>query len=363
MLPKLNLHLEACKGWINDPNGLCFFQGKYHAFFQHNPHAPRWDVMHWGHAVSDDLLHWEERPIALYPDQPYESGMGCFSGSALEKDGRLYLFYTAVDKSHAQTQCLAWTDDGEHFVKYEGNPIIAQSPLDPACRDFRDPKVFPWKDGTYRMVVGAGKDGFGAVYLYKSSDLFHWDYVGPIFETREMGPVLECPDLFPLEDKWALCFSRMDKPQHVQFVLGSFDGEHFTAESLQKPQLGPNFYAPQSFVDGRGRRIILGWMAPWDRPLAEDEIRCGCLSAPLEPSLNDADRLCLFPVEEAQEHLVQEDPHVEQGPWLVKVTDGDTVLFECPASQVWDVKILPDTHVCEVFLNGGEKALSFYFQP
>ena len=213
------------------------------------------------------------------------------------------------------------------------------------------------------MVVGAGKDGFGAVYLYKSSDLFHWDYVGPIFETREMGPVLECPDLFPLEDKWVLCFSRMDQPQTVQYALGSFDGEHFTAESLEKPQLGPNFYAPQSFVDGQGRRIILGWMAPWDRPLAEDEIRCGCLSAPLEPSLNDAGRLCLFPVEEAQEHLVQEDPHVEQGPWLVKVTDGDTVLFECPASQVWDVKILPDTHVCEVFLNGGEKALSFYFQP
>ena len=80
MLPKLNLHLEACKGWINDPNGLCFFQGKYHAFFQHNPHAPKWDTMHWGHAVSDDLLHWEERPIALYPDQPYESGFGLRCG-------------------------------------------------------------------------------------------------------------------------------------------------------------------------------------------------------------------------------------------------------------------------------------------
>ena len=134
MLPKLALHLQPERGWINDPNGLCYFQGKYHAFFQHNPKAPVWDTMHWGHAVSEDLLHWEELPIALYPDQPYESGQGCFSGSAVEKDGRLYLFYTAVDSRLAQTQCLAWTDDGQHFTKYPGNPILPQSPIDPASK-------------------------------------------------------------------------------------------------------------------------------------------------------------------------------------------------------------------------------------
>ena len=128
MLPKLALHLQPERGWINDPNGLCYFQGKYHAFFQHNPKAPVWDTMHWGHAVSEDLLHWEELPIALYPDQPYESGQGCFSGSAVEKDGRLYLFYTAVDSNLAQTQCLAWTDDGQHFTKYPGNPILPHRP-------------------------------------------------------------------------------------------------------------------------------------------------------------------------------------------------------------------------------------------
>lgn len=105
--------------------------------------------------------------------------------------------------------------------------------------------------------------------LYRSQDLLHWDYVGPLFETREMGPVLECPDLFPLEDKWVLCFSRMDEPRCVQFVLGGFDGERFVPEYLQRPALGPNFYAPQSFVDHQGRRILLGWMAlgtgPWRR--------------------------------------------------------------------------------------------------
>ncbi len=363
MLPKLNYHVEPEKGWLNDPNGLCYFQGKYHAFFQHNPKAPKWDVMHWGHAVSKDLVHWEELPIAFYPDQPYEAGLGCFSGSAVEKDGRLYFFYTAVDKQLAQTQCMAWTDDGVSFTKYQGNPIITQSPLDPESKDFRDPKVFQWTDGSYRMVLGAGKDGFAAVYLYRSQDLFHWDFMGPIFETREMGPVLECPDLFPVEDKWVLCFSRMDQPQTVQYVLGQFDGEHFTPEKIQKPELGPNFYAPQSFVDQKGRRIVLGWMAPWDRPQADDEVRCGCLTIPREVKLNDGGNLCMFPVEEAHSYLTSQDPHVEQGKWLVKVTDGVHILLERPACEVWDVKILADTHTCEVFLNGGEQVCTFYFQP
>ena len=363
MLPKLALHLQPERGWINDPNGLCYFQGKYHAFFQHNPKAPVWDTMHWGHAVSEDLLHWEELPIALYPDQPYESGQGCFSGSAVEKDGRLYLFYTAVDSRLAQTQCLAWTDDGQHFTKYPGNPILPQSPIDPASRDFRDPKVFPWKDGSYRMVCGVGKEGYAAVVLYRSQDLLHWDYVGPLFKTREMGPVLECPDLFPLEDKWVLCFSRMDEPRCVQFVLGGFDGERFVPENLQRPALGPNFYAPQSFVDHQGRRILLGWMAPWERPMDQDEVRRGCLTVPLEPFLDDAGQLCLFPVEEAQPYLTQEDAHIRRGAWLFQVTDGEKILLERPASAIWDVRVLSDTHTCEVFLNGGEQVCSFYFQP
>ena len=89
-------HLSPRVGWMNDPNGLIFFRGQYHAFFQHYPHAPSWGQMHWGHTVSVDLLRWKELPIALYPDQPYEDDGGCFSGSAVEKDGRLYLFYTSV---------------------------------------------------------------------------------------------------------------------------------------------------------------------------------------------------------------------------------------------------------------------------
>ena len=366
MLPKLQNHVEPEKGWLNDPNGLCWFQGRYHAFFQHHPDSTVWKApLHWGHAVSDDLIHWEEQPIALYPDQPYENGGGCFSGSAIEKDGKLYLMYTAVSKGHQQTQCVAVTEDCIHFTKLPENPLIGQCPLDPLSVHFRDPKVFQWKDGTYRMVCGGSDHQLttSAVMLYKSEDLLHWEYVGPIFQTSEMGPVLECPDLFPLGDKWVLDFSRMDKPQCVQFVVGDFDGEHFTPESFQRPVIGPQFYAPQTFLDPQGRRILIGWMTPWGQPEDPDAVRCGCLTIPMEVSLNGAGNICLAPVAEAAPYLVKEDPHVRRGQYMVQVTDGETIFLEKPVSEVQDIQILPDTHTCEVFINGGETVCCLYFQP
>ena len=143
MAKRLHHHFEPEKGWINDPNGLVFFRGEYHAFFQHNPYEPKWGPMHWGHAVSRDLIHWNELPIALSPDQPYENSGGCFSGGALVKDNVLYVFYTAVSEELGQTQCLAMSRDGVHFEKYPGNPIIKSYPSD-GSEDFRDPHVFEY---------------------------------------------------------------------------------------------------------------------------------------------------------------------------------------------------------------------------
>ena len=272
-LPRLMHHFEPKKGWINDPNGLCFFGGKYHAFFQHYPFEAKWGPMHWGHAVSEDLVNWEELPIALYPDMPYENGGGCFSGSALEKDGVLYLMYTSVSKEHGQTQSIAVSRDGLHFEKLPENPVIPQSPLDPENHDFRDPKIFPYGDG-YRMVCGAGQGGVGYVLLFRSPDLLHWEYAGKLFESDQFGAVPECPDFFPLGDKWVLLFSRMDT-RSAQFIVGEFDGVHFTPESYQQPECGTDFYAPQTFLDGKGRRLMIGWLYNWDRkaPSAERPYR------------------------------------------------------------------------------------------
>lgn len=359
-IPKLKYHFEAEKGWINDPNGLCFFQGRYHAFFQHNPFGPRWGTMHWGHAVSDDLVHWEELPIALFPDMPYENSLGCFSGSAMEKDGVLYLMYTTVSKERGQTQSIVTTRDGVHFEKYPGNPVISQNPMDPENRDFRDPKIVSWGN-EYRMVCGTGVNGLASILLYRSKDLLHWEYMGPIFQSRNYGPVAECPDLFPLGDKWVLVFSRMDESHASQYVVGAFDGEHFTPESFQLAEKGTQFYAAQSFEDPKGRRIVIAWVHDWDEAnISDDDVRTGCFSIPREVTLQDG-KIRLYPVAEAQGLLTDNDPCLRREERKLQIIHDGKVLFNLPETAVQDVKVLRDTHICEIFINGGEITYTFYF--
>ncbi len=354
---RLSVHFEAEKGWINDPNGLCWYKGEYHAFFQHNPYSAQWSTMHWGHAVSCDLLHWQELPLALVPTEPYEDGDGCFSGSALEKDGVLYLMYTSVSKERGQTQSMAMTRDGRTFEKYAGNPVIAQSPVDPKNKDFRDPKIFPYGE-EYRMVCGAGAGGLASVLLYKSKDLLHWEYMGPIFESRDMGPVPECPDLFPLGDKWVLAFSRMDEGHACQFVVGGFDGEKFTPESFQIVEKGRDFYAPQTFLDPKGRRILIAWLHGWERKTPPDAPRAGALSVPRELTLQNG-RVYNYPVEEARPLLRDGVPCLRHEEGLFVLEHQGEALFALPEEDVRDVKYLQDGNICEVFVNGGESSYSF----
>ena len=180
---RLGYHLMPASGWMNDPNGFSYYNGYYHLFYQYYPYAAEWGPMHWGHARSKDLIHWETLPVALVPTRPQD---GCFSGSAVAFDDRLWLIYTGnhvIDKEkdiNRQDQNLAYSADGIHFEKYDGNPILAEAPSDNNPADFRDPKVWQEDDG-FRMVVGSrDKDGLGRVLLYSSKDLKQWDYVGAI---------------------------------------------------------------------------------------------------------------------------------------------------------------------------------------
>ncbi len=156
-------HLGARIGWMNDPNGFCYYQGKYHMFYQYHPYDSHWGPMHWGHAVSEDLLHWEYLPAALAPDEFYDKD-GCFSGSAIElPDGRHLLMYTGVVKefqkdgvfAEVQTQCLA-IGDGIDYEKYEQNPVLDEKDVPEGCSrfDFRDPKIIRGEKGIYKCVVG-----------------------------------------------------------------------------------------------------------------------------------------------------------------------------------------------------------------
>ena len=370
MQERFKYHFEPNKGWMNDPNGLVFYKGYYHAFFQHNPKAPKWDTMHWGHAISMDLLNWEECDIALYPDMDYEDDGGCFSGSAVEKDGRLYLFYTSVSHKLGQTQSVAYSDDGFHFTKYEGNPVISHYPED-GSKEFRDPKVIKYEDH-YLMVVGSCKDNKGRVLLYKSFDLLSWDYVGILYEADDYSGPIECPDLFYLkeqalaegtaggyaqESKYILMYSRVDLRTHAtQFIVGTFDGQRFIQKKKCTPEMGPQFYAPQTFEAPDGRRILIGWFYDWKMEPEEGLEYAGALTIPREVTLSN-DKLLINPVMEAESLLVSEDENVIYDSKKLKVTGSVNIIPEY-VGIIKKVSILKDGKGLEIFINEGECSIS-----
>lgn len=309
---RLKYHFMAPAYWINDPNDLIYYRGEYHMFYQHHPYSAQWGAMHWGHAKSKDLVHWEHLPIALAPSESYdldEKG-GCFSGSAVDNDGVLTLIYTGTvirDERVVQTQCIATSYDGVTFEKYVGNPVIS-APPEGSSPDFRDPKVWRHEDKWY-MVIGSSKDGKGRALLYRSNDLYVWEYVNVLAESDgTMGTMWECPDLFPLGDRYVLMFSPMGMGERqTVYLTGRMDYEKgiFTLDTCGDVDYGFEFYAPQSFLDGKGRRIIIGWLNAWDwmpwfknfGPTSKNSW-CGAMSIPRTVEIDGNGRLKFLPVEE-----------------------------------------------------------------
>lgn len=356
MPDRLKYHFEPKNGWMNDPNGLVFFRGKYHAFFQHYPYAPKWGQMHWGHAVSADLIHWEELPIALFPDKPYENAGGCYSGSAVVKDDLLYLFYTSVSKELGQTQSVAISSDGVNFTKYSDNPVIKKNPVD-SNKDFRDPKVTKIGD-IYYMVCGSGKNHVGKILLFSSQNLLEWDYSGVLFSSKKHGSVLECPDFFPFNDKYLLVFSQMGKKTHsTVFIYGDFDKRKFTPISFHSPEAGPHFYAPQTFLDNNNRRIIIGWLYSWDKKLDKGAHYAGALSIPREIKIVNG-KICTFPVYEANHLIKKDDEFVNIKKNSLSIKGKSKLKYK---GTINDVNILRDTKTVEVFINSGEASFSYWF--
>lgn len=317
-------HLSARTGWMNDPNGFSYYGGKYHMFYQYHPYDCHWGPMHWGHAVSEDLLHWEYLPAALAPDEIYDRD-GCFSGSAVElTDGRHLLMYTGVFKEQqsngeiceTQTQCLA-VGDGTDYKKWEKNPVLTVDHLPEGCskHDFRDPKMWQKEDGTYYCVIGnRPADGSGQILLFDSKDGFAWKYKKVLaYNGNRFGKMWECPDFFKLGEKWVLLTSPQDMlPSRFEYhngngtlcLIGDFDEETetFTEQYDQSIDYGIDFYAPQTVLTPDGRRIMIGWMQNWDTCdfRAQNVSWFGQMSLPRELSIEKG-RLYQKPVRELNE--------------------------------------------------------------
>lgn len=309
-----NFHLAAPYGWINDPNGFCYALGKYHIFYQFYPYDSKWGPMHWGHATSTDLIHWEHQEVALAPSEDFDIS-GCFSGSAIEHDGKLYIMYTGHhvfveagdDSIFREVQVLAVSEDGIHFKKI--GPVIEP---EEGIIHFRDPKV--WKDdtGLFHMIFGVcNLQNAGEIRHYTSKDLLNWDFVSIIKEMEDNAFMYECPDFFEVNDnKWILATSPMGQapqgynrqnPSVNSWQSGSFDGKSFTPDTkLYEVDHGHDFYATQSTGTPDGRRIVLAWMNMWKLPfLNYPEHWCGALTLPREISFKDG-HIYQKPVREAE---------------------------------------------------------------
>ncbi|WP_249869095.1 glycoside hydrolase family 32 protein [Oceanobacillus saliphilus] len=315
---RLYYHIMPPVGLLNDPNGFVFYKGQYHMFYQWNPFRTEHGAKFWGHVVSNDLVHWQDAEMALAPDQWYDKN-GCYSGSAVVFQEKLYVFYTGNVKNEQGNresyQCLAVSADGIHFDKK--GPVIDVPPG--YTPHFRDPKVFE-KDGKWYMVIGAQtEEEKGEAVIYTSSDLENWRFKGAIAGSglnglSDFGYMWECPDLFDLGGKDILIVSPQGlAPKGFEFnnifqsgyFAGDVDYERvsFNHGAFVELDRGFDFYAPQTTTDASGRRILVGWMGNAEetdaiQPTVKKEW-IHALTLPRELESKDG-KLLQHPVEELQ---------------------------------------------------------------
>ena len=314
-------HVSPRIGWMNDPNGFSLYQGKYHLFYQYHPYSTQWGPMHWGHAVSEDMLRWTYLPAAMAPDEAYDQA-GCFSGSALElDDGRQLVMYTGVrqkldaegTRKDYQTQCLV-LGNGLDYEKLPINPVLDDRdvPKGFSRHDFRDPKIFRRSDGGFACVVGnRTDDGSGAILLFESEDGLSWRFVTVLDRSyNEYGKMWECPDFFRLDGTDILLVSPQNMSQvGLEFhngngtvcLMGTYDKQNrvFDRRRVQAVDYGIDFYAPQTLQTADGRRVMIAWMQNWDTAVAfpEGTKWFGQMSLPRELHVREG-RLIQNPVRE-----------------------------------------------------------------
>ena len=419
-------HLQPPVGWLNDPNGLCVYGGQYHAFFQYGPFDVNGGVKHWGHAVSTDLLHWEQLPVMLYPDEPFDCH-GAYSGSALVEDGTMYLYYTGnvkhpgnfdyIKEGRGHNVCLAVSKDGVTLDSKQCLLTNRDYPAGLTCH-VRDPKVFAY-DGRYYMVLGARTlEDKGEVLVLESTDKLRWTHINTLTTPEPFGYMWECPDYFKIGDKKLLSTSVQGLEGGIWEDRNVYQSGYFEIEGdilgeykLSEYHLwdyGFDYYAPQSFETEDGRRIHISWMGMPDcEEYSNLTIQTGwqhCFTFPREIFEKDG-KICQRPIRELEEkkHLVSDVkgmlagegyPVYEMtisditknrfkvilseklildyadGKFRMHFTDQDKTSVSSGRSmryveveEVENLKILADTSSVEVFVNDGEYVFSTRYYP
>lgn len=323
---RLHYHLMPETGWLNDPNGLCQFHGTYHIYYQFTPFEPTGELKLWGHYTTKDFIHFRREEPVLFPDRDFDAH-GVYSGSAFVEDDLIHYFYTGNVKYFDR-------DDYDYIMSGRGSNVVhvtsrdgyrmSEKQLQMTTADYpsdmsnhvRDPKILKREDGYYMVLGGRDKNSKGLVLLYHSKDLQNWEFVNKITTKETFGYMWECPDLFELDGQMML----ISCPQGVErrgidyenihqctamrldydFVAGTYDIAE--GEDIQLVDRGFDFYAPQTFEDEKGRRILIGWMGIPDADYTNPTVERGwqhALTIPRELHVRNG-RLYQQPIKELE---------------------------------------------------------------
>ncbi len=321
---RLWFHLMPETGWMNDPNGLCQFHGIYHIYYQYTPFEPTGELKLWGHYTTKDFVHYKKDEPVLFPDSD-EDAHGAYSGSALIEDDKIHFFYTGnlkyfdredydyINSGRGSNTLTFTSENGHDFTQKELLMTTADYPSD-MSNHIRDPKVFK-KNGMYYMVLGArDREGTGMVLLYQSRDLKSWSYKSRITTEEKFGYMWECPDLFELDGETVLIscpqgvasrgidFANVHQCTAMKLSC-DFEKDVYEVQDIQLMDRGFDFYAPQTFLDEKGRRILIGWMgipdAAYTNPTTENGWQ-HALTIPRKLSMREG-RLVQEPIEEMKQ--------------------------------------------------------------
>lgn len=408
------IHFKAPNCWINDPNGFIWYKGWYHLFYQCFPYSAHWGRMHWGHAVSKDLVNWEEKGIALFPSKT-DDRSGCFSGSAIEYKDKMYIYYTGVNYTEEDpeninccindaftaAQLMITSEDGIKFDNITDKKTVIPPIEDKKIGDknhTRDPKVWRGKDAWY-MVLGSTVDKNGRLLFYKSSDLKTWQYLN-YCEKDGFGWMWECPDFFEIDGKGVTIFSpmgffndRIGYDSVAVCMLSSFDentGKMELSENYQLFDYGIDLYAPQSTTDKDGNRVVIAWARMPEAVITEKGEWCGMMCIPRIVDVKN-NHVYIRPHTNVKNSFVTKLSAPKKSGYMLKTTlkNGESInvggyvikrendkittdrskvfnikgnyrlIAETPViNDGYELEIYVDGHLIEVFINNGEYVIS-----